>query len=238
MVGFRPVWARPRSVWRWCARRRAAAPTDCSTIQTPRPSWRRHQGPSRSSSAPLLQEPVTWPPRVRPSGPTQSREPGFRRLPARRDRWRHPPGGAAGRRAGHTRPPLAMAGRRCLYELDLMGCAAGGATRAWSAATRHRVEPSYRGQPYRGMVPPMKVDKLSVSFDPDLGDAVRAAARHSGGGVSRWLADAAAAKLRAEALSDFLDAWEAEHGSLTSAELSKAATELALPKPASTEPAA
>lgn len=84
----------------------------------------------------------------------------------------------------------------------------------------------------------MKVDKLSVSFDPDLGDAVRAAARHSGGGVSRWLADAAAAKLRAEALSDFLDAWEAEHGSLTSAELSKAATELALPNPASTEPAA
>ncbi len=84
----------------------------------------------------------------------------------------------------------------------------------------------------------MKVDKLSVSFDPDLGDAVRAAARHSGGGVSRWLADAAATKLRAEALADFLDAWEAEHGPLTSAELGQAATELALPKPASTEPVA
>ncbi len=84
----------------------------------------------------------------------------------------------------------------------------------------------------------MKVDKLSVSFDPDLGDAVRAAARHRGGGVSRWLADAAAAKLRSEALSDFLDAWEAEHGPLTSAELCQAATELALPKPASTEPVA
>jgi len=88
------------------------------------------------------------------------------------------------------------------------------------------------------MISRMKVDKLSVSFDPDLGDAVRAAARRRGGGVSRWLADAAAAKLRAEALSDFLDAWEAEHGSLTSAELCKAATELALPTPASTEPAA
>jgi hypothetical protein len=36
----------------------------------------------------------------------------------------------------------------------------------------------------------MKVDKLSVSFDPDLGDAVRAAARQRGGGVSRWLPDA------------------------------------------------
>lgn len=84
----------------------------------------------------------------------------------------------------------------------------------------------------------MKVDKLSVSFDPDLGDAVRAAARQRGGGLSRWLADAAAAKLRTEALADFLDAWEAEHGPLTAAELAKAADELAVPKPATTEPAA
>jgi len=84
----------------------------------------------------------------------------------------------------------------------------------------------------------MKVDKLSVSFDPDLGDAVRAAARQRGGGLSRWLADAAAAKLRTEALADFLDAWEAEHGPLTADELAKAADELAVPKPATTEPAA
>lgn len=84
----------------------------------------------------------------------------------------------------------------------------------------------------------MKVDKLSVSFDPELGDAVRAAARQRGAGLSRWLADAAAAKLRSEALADFLDAWEAEHGSLTAGELAKAAAELALPKPATTEPAA
>ena len=84
----------------------------------------------------------------------------------------------------------------------------------------------------------MKVDKLSVSFDPDLGDAVRAAARQRGGGLSRWLADAAAAKLRTEALADFLDAWEEEHGPLTAAELAKAADELAVPKPATTEPAA
>lgn len=84
----------------------------------------------------------------------------------------------------------------------------------------------------------MKVDKLSVSFDPGLGDAVRAAARQRGTGVSRWLAGAAAAKLRTEALTDFLDAWEAEHGSLTADELAKAATELALPAPATTEPAA
>jgi hypothetical protein len=84
----------------------------------------------------------------------------------------------------------------------------------------------------------MKVDKLSVSFEPELGDAVRAAARKQGAGLSRWLADAAAAKLRSEALAEFLDAWEAEHGSLTADELATAATELALPSPVTTEPAA
>ncbi len=84
----------------------------------------------------------------------------------------------------------------------------------------------------------MKVDKLSVSFEPELGDAVRAAARQQGAGLSRWLADAAAAKLRSEALAEFLDAWEAKHGSLTADELATAAAELALPSPATTEPAA
>lgn len=84
----------------------------------------------------------------------------------------------------------------------------------------------------------MKVDKLSVSFNPELGDAVRAAAQQSGGGLSRWLADAAAVKLRAEALADYLDAWEAERGPLTANELADAAAELNLPNPATTEPAA
>lgn len=77
----------------------------------------------------------------------------------------------------------------------------------------------------------MKVDKLSVSFDPDLGDAVRAAARRRGAGVSRWLADAAAAKLRTEALADLLDSWEADHGPLTADELARAAGELGLSAP-------
>ncbi len=76
----------------------------------------------------------------------------------------------------------------------------------------------------------MKVDKLSVSFDPELGDAVRAAAERSGSGVSGWLAQAAEAKLRADALSDFLDTWEAEHGSLTADELATAAAELGVPE--------
>ena len=72
----------------------------------------------------------------------------------------------------------------------------------------------------------MKVDKLSVSFDPDLGDSVRDAARRAGTGLSAWLAGAAAAKLRSEALGDFLRDWESEHGPLTKEELARAATEL------------
>lgn len=75
----------------------------------------------------------------------------------------------------------------------------------------------------------MKVDKLSISFAPELGDAVRDAARHGGSSLSAWLADAAAAKLRAQALTDYLEEWEQEHGELTPAELAKAAADLRLP---------
>jgi hypothetical protein len=74
----------------------------------------------------------------------------------------------------------------------------------------------------------MKVDKLSVSFDPDLGDAVRSAAAQAGKPVSSWLAEAAASKLRAEALAEFLSAWEAEHGALTADEVARAERELGL----------
>ncbi len=84
----------------------------------------------------------------------------------------------------------------------------------------------------------MKVDKLSVSFDPDLGDAVRTAAQRSGRGLSAWLAEAAAARLRSDALAEFLDAWEAEHGELTAEELSRASAELGLPLETRVGPAA
>jgi hypothetical protein len=72
----------------------------------------------------------------------------------------------------------------------------------------------------------MKVDKLSVSFEPDLGDAVRSAAARAGKPVSSWLAEAAASKLRAEALADFLAGWEAEHGVLDAEEIARAEREL------------
>jgi hypothetical protein len=65
-----------------------------------------------------------------------------------------------------------------------------------------------------------------VSFDPDLGDAVRDAAKRGGRGLSGWLAEAAQAKLRSEALGDVLDGWEADHGVLSSDQLAAAAAGL------------
>jgi len=81
------------------------------------------------------------------------------------------------------------------------------------------------------MLVQMKVDKLSVSFDPALGDAIRGAAKHSGSSLSAWLAEAAAAKLRAEALASYLDEWEATNGPLTADELARAAAQLGAPIP-------
>jgi hypothetical protein len=69
---------------------------------------------------------------------------------------------------------------------------------------------------------------MSISFDPELGDAVRAAAAETGKPLSSWLAEAAASKLRAEALARFLDDWEAGHGVLEAAEIARAEQELGL----------
>jgi hypothetical protein len=74
----------------------------------------------------------------------------------------------------------------------------------------------------------VKVDKLSISFEPELGDAVRSAAAQAGKPVSSWLAEAAASKLRAEALAEFLAGWQAEHGALTAEEIGRAERELGL----------
>ena len=79
-----------------------------------------------------------------------------------------------------------------------------------------------------GSITAVKVDKMSISMDPDLGDDVRAAARASGKGLSSWMAEAAAAKLRAQALGEFLDDWEREHGAFTAEELATAEANLRL----------
>ena len=53
----------------------------------------------------------------------------------------------------------------------------------------------------------MRVDKINVSFEGELGDAVRSSAQRAGVDLSVWLATAATAQLRAEALADFRDEW-------------------------------
>jgi len=52
----------------------------------------------------------------------------------------------------------------------------------------------------------VNVDKLSISFDPEHGDAVRSA----------------------DALAEFLAGWEAENGALTATEIARAERELSL----------
>jgi hypothetical protein len=72
----------------------------------------------------------------------------------------------------------------------------------------------------------VKVEKLSISLAPDLGEDVRVAAERAGMSVSAWLAQAAAAELRRQALRDFLDDWQTKHGRITPSELAKARNEL------------
>jgi len=71
----------------------------------------------------------------------------------------------------------------------------------------------------------MNVAKMSISLDAGLGEAVREAARRSGKGLSAWLAEAAEARLRSEALKVALDEWEAEYGAFTEEELAWARAE-------------
>lgn len=73
----------------------------------------------------------------------------------------------------------------------------------------------------------MAVDRLSLTLDPDLGAAVREAAAAERRSVSSWLADAAEMRLRHQRLGAALDAWEAENGALTEAELAAARREVA-----------
>lgn len=63
---------------------------------------------------------------------------------------------------------------------------------------------------------------MSVSFDLELGDAIKASARRRSQSVSAWIADAVRDRLRNEALADAVSAWEAQFGELTESELAEA----------------
>jgi hypothetical protein len=77
----------------------------------------------------------------------------------------------------------------------------------------------------------VKVEKLSISIERELGEHVYAAAEREGLSVSAWLARAAAAQLRRQALADFLADWQRKHGTISSADLAKARAELGYDKP-------
>jgi hypothetical protein len=68
----------------------------------------------------------------------------------------------------------------------------------------------------------MGVEKMSVSFDLELGEAIRASAAEGNTSVSAWLAEAARDRLRLEALGGAITAWESEFGALTDAEVAEA----------------
>lgn len=68
----------------------------------------------------------------------------------------------------------------------------------------------------------MGVEKMSVSFDLRLGQAIRQSAQHTAQSVSAWLAEAAADRLRREALGDAITDWESSYGPLADDELAAA----------------
>jgi predicted transcriptional regulator len=72
----------------------------------------------------------------------------------------------------------------------------------------------------------MHVDRLSITLDPELGAAVRKAAKRANVSLSAWIAQATADRIRNEALGRALEEWQAEDGAFTAAELAEAARAL------------
>ena len=67
---------------------------------------------------------------------------------------------------------------------------------------------------------------MSVSFDLELGEAIRTSAGTAGQSVSAWLGEAARDRLRLEALGAAIAAWEERYGPLTESEVARAETAL------------
>ena len=65
---------------------------------------------------------------------------------------------------------------------------------------------------------------MSVSFDAELARGIRESAGKAGLAVSTWLAEAAAERLRQEALGAALEAWQSRFGSLEADELVQASS--------------
>jgi uncharacterized protein (DUF1778 family) len=72
----------------------------------------------------------------------------------------------------------------------------------------------------------MSVERLTVSLESELADAVREAASAESLNVSAWVAQAAHRELASRGLREVVADWEAEHGSFTESELAAASKRL------------
>lgn len=68
----------------------------------------------------------------------------------------------------------------------------------------------------------MAAERVSISIDTELAQAVREAAEEDAQDLSSWLADAAREQLASRGLKDVLAAWQAEHGAFSEEELAAA----------------
>ncbi len=74
--------------------------------------------------------------------------------------------------------------------------------------------------------PVMAVERVTVSLEAELAEAVREAAEADAQNLSAWLADAARRRLASRGLRDVLAVWEAEHGPFSEDELAAARARL------------
>ena len=67
----------------------------------------------------------------------------------------------------------------------------------------------------------MAVEKLSLSFEPDLAQRAREAAESTGRSLSAFVAEAVEQRLKLESGRRLLEEWEQEQGAITERERAK-----------------
>lgn len=65
----------------------------------------------------------------------------------------------------------------------------------------------------------MAVERITISLDADLAEAIRVAAEADAENVSSWIADASRRRLSREGLLAVIKDWEAIHGEITAEEM-------------------
>lgn len=72
----------------------------------------------------------------------------------------------------------------------------------------------------------MAVERLTISLEADLAEAIRVAAEANADNVSSWIAEASQRRLSREGLLAVIKDWEAEHGEITVEEMAAARKQL------------